>query len=375
METARSPDQADIDLLLVEDNLDDARFVERLIDEYQSRRSGSESEESLVISSLDHVDRLGEGIERVQTEPPDVILLDLMLPDSRGIETVERMVESTPGIPVVVLTGQNENEIGIEAIRRGAQDYLTKGTTTGELIVRTVRYAIERMHTQRAIVDRNHRLALLNQLVRQDIRNDVSMIVGLGDQLRTQVDSTEKETIESLLKAAEHAVDLTDTAAEVMDVLAATEVGREPCNLLPILETSIERLQHEHDVDLTFERRYLADTPLIVSASPMLESVFDHLLSNAVEHSPQTTPQVTVTIDATADRVTVEIADDGIGIADAQKALLVDPATHSDIRSGIGVGFYLVTTLLDVFDGTLEIADNHPRGTSITVSLRRVNNQ
>ncbi len=361
--------ETDVELLLVEDNHDDARFVERLIREQQSTLDAVGTDAPIEVTTIHHVDRLADALEQLETTPPDVVLLDLMLPDSRGPETVERVVEYAPDVPIVVLTGQNETEVGVDAIQRGAQEYLAKGSVTGEMVLRTLRYAIERSRNQQKLVDRNHRLALLNRIVRQDIRNDVSMIVGLGDQLREGVDPNDEDAVETLLEAAQHAVDLTDTAAAVIDVISADDVEREPCDLYAVLDAEVSRLRRERTVDVTLERRETDDGPVIVSASPMLGSVFEHLLANAVDHSDRPTPRVTVTVETTPEEVTVEITDDGVGIPDAQKQVLADPNARFDDRSGMGVGLYLVTTLLESFGGRLEIDDNHPRGACMIVSL------
>ncbi|AXR79886.1 Signal transduction histidine kinase (plasmid) [Natrarchaeobaculum sulfurireducens] len=356
-------------MLLVEDQHDQARFVERLLHEQQSAVDGQAARSPIEVTKMDHVDSLGAALESLEERTPDVILLDLMLPDTRGIATVERVSKYAPDVPIVVLTGQDETDVGVDAVQHGAQEYLSKGDLTGETLLRTVRYAIERSRYQRKLIDRNHRLAALNQIVRQDIRNDLSMIIGLGDQLRHGVDPNNEDAVEMLLDAAQHAVDLTDTAATVIDVISADDVEREPCDLYVVLETEVSRLRRERDVDVTLERRDTGDGPVIVSASPMLGSVFKHLLANAVDHSDRSTPAVTVIVETTPEEVTVEIKDDGIGIPDAQKQVLTDPNARFDDRSGMGVGLYLVTTLLESFDGRLEIDDNHPRGARVIVSL------
>ena len=368
----RASTGATVDLLLVEDNHNDARFVERLIREHQRTFRQTDQQSAIEVGEITHVDRLVDGLEQAQRDPPDAILLDLMLPDSRGLETVDRVVEHAPGVAIVVLTGRSDAEIGVDAIQRGAQDYLVKGTVTGELLFRTIRYSLERMRNRRELVDANHRLALLNRIVRQDIRNDVSMIVGWGDQLENRVDSADQPALEAILQAARHAVELTDTAAEVMDVLSIDDVGLGPCNLNTVLDEEVTRLREARSVNVTVDRQSVDDASLVVYGSPMLSSVFQHLLANAVEHSDHEIPNVAVTVDATAETVLVEISDDGVGIPDFQKELLVDPDAHFDDRSGIGVGLYLVTTLLEAFDGNLEIEDNEPRGTTVTVSLRRI---
>ncbi|WP_276256499.1 hybrid sensor histidine kinase/response regulator [Halomontanus rarus] len=362
-----------IEVVLVEDNLDDARFVEQIVLGHQSAHTIGNGPKPIDITNITHVDRLVDGLEQVRTEPPDVVLLDLMLPDSMGIETVERMVEQAPMIPVVVLTGRNEIGIGVRAIQRGAEDYLVKGTINEEVLLRTLRYAIERKQNHRDLLDRNHRLALLNQIVSHDIRNDMSMVVGFGDQIRDQIDTTDETAIDALLDAAEHVVELTDTASELIDVLSTTKLEHEPYNLVRVVDAEVARLRREADMPVTINWDDSDHDPVTVYASPMLASVIKHLLSNAVTHSNVANPQITVSIKTGVDHASVEIADDGVGIPDRQKELLIDPNVRFTKESGIGVGLYLVTTVLNEIDAEFEIDDNYPQGTIVTVTLDRVN--
>jgi diguanylate cyclase (GGDEF)-like protein len=117
---------------LVEDNPGDARLVEILLSE-----EGPEFEVS-------HAARLGEALEELDRSGFDVVLLDLSLPDSSGFETVERVRMAVPQMPVVVLSGRDDEQIALRALQGGAEDYLVKGQGDGDLIARAIRYAIER---------------------------------------------------------------------------------------------------------------------------------------------------------------------------------------------------------------------------------------
>ncbi|OGQ36866.1 MAG: hypothetical protein A3A85_03865 [Deltaproteobacteria bacterium RIFCSPLOWO2_01_FULL_42_9] len=123
-----------IKILLIEDNPADARLLrEMLID------SGGKD-----IFSLTHVIRLSEALERHRAEGFDIALLDLMLPDSLGIETFLKLYKQMPGIPVVVLSGLADEGMAVKAVREGAQDYLVKGQVDSNMLARSIRYAIER---------------------------------------------------------------------------------------------------------------------------------------------------------------------------------------------------------------------------------------
>lgn len=361
---------AGIDLLLVEDNEDDARFVQRRLVEHGSSIDEEGAENQLVIDTIEHVDRLADGLEQVDNDPPDIVLLDLGLRDSSGLETIEKMTERTRTIPVVVLTGQTG--VGVEAIRSGAQDYLVKGSITTELLLRTIRYAIERARITGELHDRTHRLALVNELVRTGIHDDVSMIVGWGDQLDGSVDPTDQQAVEGILEASNHALELVDTAAELMDVLSGDlYVNDDPYDLRAILNEEFDQFRREQDVEIDVNWCVPADEQLLVTGTPMLGSVFEHLLSNAVVHTDREEVNITVTVEADTELASVSIADNGVGISDTEKVILNSSDARQNDKSVMGTGLYLVRSTLDKIGGRIEFADNQPQGTVVTVTLDR----
>lgn len=129
-----------IRVLLVEDNPGDARLI---------REALSEVPHSHI--HMDHVDCLKAAQEALAREEHDLVLLDLTLPDSHGLETVEKTEDAAPDVPIVILTGLDDSNLGIQAVRSGAQDYLIKGQVSGHLLVRAIRYAIERHRMQAAL--------------------------------------------------------------------------------------------------------------------------------------------------------------------------------------------------------------------------------
>lgn len=128
-------------ILLVEDNADEAELIEELLSATRENRS----------ISLSCVARLSDARELLKSEKFDVILLDLSLPDSQGFETVAKIKQSGQNIPIVVLTARADEELALQTIAAGAQDYLVKKTIDSELLIRSLRYAIERQHNQEAL--------------------------------------------------------------------------------------------------------------------------------------------------------------------------------------------------------------------------------
>lgn len=133
-----------IRVLLLEDNPGDARLLQEALAEFAPG--------AFVVT---WVERLALALARLATEPYDVILCDLSLPDSSGIATPRSIAESFPALPLVVLTGSHDPNIDRDVIQQGAQDYLVKGQSAAEVIVRTLRYAIERKSLESALIAAN----------------------------------------------------------------------------------------------------------------------------------------------------------------------------------------------------------------------------
>ena len=119
--------------LIIEDNAGDVRLIRAQL-----------AEQSMTTVTFARAERLGEGLGMLTNERFDVVLLDLNLPDSGGLDTVRTFLSKNNTVPVIVLTGLDDETTGLNAIQVGAQDYLVKGKTDGALLARTMRYAIER---------------------------------------------------------------------------------------------------------------------------------------------------------------------------------------------------------------------------------------
>jgi diguanylate cyclase (GGDEF)-like protein len=127
-------------VLLVEDNPADAFLARRILADAEDPSPAVETE-----------DRLAGAIQRLAQGGVDVVVLDLSLPDSKGLDSFERIRREAPGVPLVILSGLEDQAIAMEAVRRGAQDFLVKGRFNGGVLSRTLRYAIERHRLQSQI--------------------------------------------------------------------------------------------------------------------------------------------------------------------------------------------------------------------------------
>ncbi|MBI5684935.1 MAG: SpoIIE family protein phosphatase [Verrucomicrobia bacterium] len=147
-----------ISILLVEDNEDDALLLRRTLAE------GPRDQFDLI-----HVERLDAAMNKLGEQAFDVVLLDLSLPDSRGLGTFRNLHDRTPAVPVVVLTGLDDETAAITAAKEGAQDYLVKGQFNRNLLVRAMRYAIERKRVELELANYAKQLRLKNDQMQADL--------------------------------------------------------------------------------------------------------------------------------------------------------------------------------------------------------------
>jgi diguanylate cyclase len=124
-------------VLLIEDNPGDARLIEEML-----------AEEPAAPFHLRHVDRLSRGLEALSQKQTGLVLLDLSLPDSHGLDTFSKVYAHSPKVPIIVLSGNDDQQLALYAVKSGAQDYLVKGKIDRELLLRAMQYSIERKRYQ-----------------------------------------------------------------------------------------------------------------------------------------------------------------------------------------------------------------------------------
>jgi sigma-B regulation protein RsbU (phosphoserine phosphatase) len=132
---SRIPDEPSrVSVLLVEDNPGDARLIQLMIKEAGAN-----------LFQVELVPRLSDALEKLASDDHiGLVLSDLSLPDSHGLETFAQLYARAPHVPIIVLSGLNDTSLAVQAVHQGAQDYLIKGQVAGQLLVRAMHYAIER---------------------------------------------------------------------------------------------------------------------------------------------------------------------------------------------------------------------------------------
>ncbi|QLH77731.1 PAS domain-containing sensor histidine kinase [Halosimplex rubrum] len=216
--------------------------------------------------------------------------------------------------------------------------------------------------------EQRDQLELLNRVLRHDIRNDMSVILGWMEILDAHVDSDGEEMLDRVLTSGRHVVELTDVAKTIVEAIFEEEdVSLESVELGSLLETVIETRKETFDqATIRMDGRPPAVT---VEANEMLSAVFRNLINNAVQHNDADEPKVTISSQVDDGSVRIRVADNGPGIPDDQRDQIFDSDEKGLDSTGTGMGLYLVTNLVDMYDGSVWIEDNDPHGAVFVVDL------
>ena len=178
-----------INLLLVEDDEDDVVITRHLL-----------MQEGTQHFHVQNAGSLTEAFKFIDETKPDIILLDLTLPDSQGWQTLARSLEYAQNIPIVLLTGLSDERLGIRAVQEGAQDYLFKGHIDRDRLVRAINYAIERKRSELALKSYRDHLEDMVSEQTQELRESNAKLICEGKQ-REAAETRTKEAKETELKA------------------------------------------------------------------------------------------------------------------------------------------------------------------------------
>jgi signal transduction histidine kinase len=361
-------------VLLIEDNPGDSDLIRlRLVE--------ANSDIDVACAS-----RLSTGLEFMQDKPPSLVLLDLNLPDSKGAETFRNVLKSAPGIPVVILSGQDDEELAAKAVYQGVQDYLVKGGFDSKQLARAMRYAMERQALLTSLdISRKQQLQFKNEFlshVSHELRTPLTAIhqfvTILLDGLEGNVPPEQREHLQTILRSANQLHSM------INDLLEATraESGKlqvEPrcISISDVIEQAVSMLRATGAAKrIGIEMAVDSRVPLVFADPERVLQILLNLIDNAIKFTPADGSVIikACLVEPDLDFVYVSVVDTGRGIAPEARPLIFerlyqDPRAIDDSRKGLGLGLYIVHELVRLNGGRVWVESQLGHGSTFAFTL------
>lgn len=356
-------DEEIIRILLVEDNPADADLVKEILSEGHF--------------AITHVETLASLVQALEKRTFDLVLLDLFLPDCQGLQAVHKTLGLAPAVPVVVMSGLNDEQIALDAVQDGAQDYLVKGIVEPALLTRSIRYAIERKRLHDRL-SQAEKLAALGQLVSgiaHELNNPLTSVIGYAELALKTGDPDEK------LKSYLETIHVEGKRAQmIVRNLIAFSTRRKPrraeIDINELLDKTIELRSEELTSKNVSVRREYGDLPRVLANAEQLQEAFLNIVVNAEQALSEAKDEPTMLVRSELDEgagnrwVAVTISDNGPGITPKHLGRVFDPFfTTKPIGKGAGLGLSVTHGIVLEHGGAICVVSNPGGGATFVVKL------
>jgi signal transduction histidine kinase len=365
--------------------------------------------------TIETVQTLTEGLERLENSEIDIVLCDLSLPDEQGLDTFGQLYAQFPHVPIIILSGLDDEEVAVKALSLGAQDYLIKGFFNSNLLVRAIRYAIERQQLRydlqqqaqlleyrvsertRELEQANSQLREMEAKLREALAQEKELselksriITTISHEYRTPLTTIQSSA--ELLENYCHKWDKDKQLKHVGRIQACVKHMTELVNdVLFINKAEFDKLEFQPslgDLEALFdeviddlqvgasEKHQLilescSDLPLLCFDGKLIRQILINLVSNAIKYSPDG-GSVWIRLSSEDNKVIFQVSDKGIGIPVNEQHNLFESfsrASNVGAIAGTGLGLSIVKKGVDLHGGNIAVKSELGVGTTFTVML------
>lgn len=333
---------------------------------------------------ITQVATLSNAFKMVEAKRYDLIILDLFLPECKGMETLRRTLKKVPHLPVVALTRFEDKASGIEAVREGAQDYLVKGEIDEKLLHHAVRYAVERKKADLKIQEYARELELRNEeykrfayVVSHDLRAPLRAMQGFADALLEDygdvLDETGLEYAERVVKASLRMDELIQDLLSYSRV-TSTDIVLERVSVQNCLNKVLESLE-ESVAESKAEIKVTSELPFVIGHGSTLVQILANLLTNSLKFvQKDIAPVIEIGCEPKNYTSKIWVQDNGIGIDRSlqEKIFEVFERLHgSEEYHGTGIGLAIVKKGMERLNGNCGVESEPGKGSRFWIELKK----
>jgi len=322
------------------------------------------------------------GLEKIEKNKPDLVLVDLKMPGISGMEVLEKIKEIDPNIISVVITGYSTVESAVEAMKKGAYDFLPKPFTPEELRIiisrglerRKLILETESLRKEKKLIEDNFITMVSHQLrsplvaIQQFFEVILGGMVGEVQEKQKEMITRSRDRMDGLLKLIDDWLDVARlSGGQIVDKLKRLSLKK----IIKKLIGDMQPLAQKNDVSLEFGT--CSENDLVQGDEETLEQVFSNLITNATRYN-KPKGKVVITIKENKDFISAEVKDTGIGIAKEHLPFIFDQfyrvkRGEDQKIKGTGLGLSIAKKIVDAHGGSIKASSELGKGSSFTVLL------
>lgn len=363
-------DKRHIKVLLIEDNPGDVRLIWEILSEVRNSPF-----------YLNVADTLLKGLQEIEKAEPDVILLDLTLPDSNGIYTLNRVKDKAKEIPIVIITGYDDEITAIQSLKEGAQDYLVKGRTDTDLLKRALLYAIERNRLVMEIEKKDEIRKNFVTMILHEILIPTSIIkkaMFMCDKKEYVSHEAAKRIMEIVISNTSKIFNFLDDLINVVELESGKfSILKKQVNINELLEKTIKDIypiSHEKSIEITNETK---DEPIFLMIDPVrISQVIITLLLNAIKYSEEN-KEIKIGVKDENDKYRIYIKDKGCGICkkDVDEVFnrFFSSPEGTEKNKRIGLGLLIARNIISAHNGKIFVeSEGEKKGAIFNIILPKM---
>ena len=398
-------DAAKLKILLVDDDPIDCRLTKTALAKPQEPME----------FSVSTAESLAEALHHLAKTEPDLVLLDLMLPDSQGLQTVDEVCIAHPHLPVVVLSGLADEDMAVKAIKMGASDYLIKDRHFQSLLVRTIRYAVERKKTEyelrqakeqaetaKAKIEQTN--SVLNESIERanmfaqkankaclakseflanmshEIRTPMNSIIGFSELLaQEELNAEQKDYVQTIRDSGHHLLGIIEDILDFSKIEAGKlKIEKTECpinEVLSVIDSLLRPAAVKKGID--FDISLSPNLPSMIRTDiARLRQCLVNIVNNAIKftHSGHVHVKVSLEFQEREPLVRFDVEDTGIGIAPEKQTLVFESFCQADGSTsrkygGSGLGLAITKRLVEMLDGQVTLQSQLGHGTVFSLLI------
>lgn len=315
----------------------------------------------------------------------DVYLLDYRLGKQNGLDLLRESLATGCKAPMILMTGQGDRAIDLEAMRVGAADYLNKEKVDSQVLERVIRYTIERARTLSALREReeqlrqyadelearNRELNAYSYTIAHDLKSPLATVIGYSELLLRYFEPQEemRKYLQEIHTVGNNMASMIDQLLQLATLYNAETIA-EPIEIFPIAEAALNRFKYQlekHCVQVIWG----SDLPPAIGHQPWIEEVFANLIGNALKYRSSHSPYIQLRGKRLNGKTRYEVEDNGIGIAKEHQARIFEMfhRVPGSTVEGTGLGLAIVQRIIKKLNGEVGVESQPGQGSTFWFTL------